>query len=145
MHSTESNIAALRPWRSAAIAAASAAWLLLPPAAAGQTRPGDQHGPQGGPALSSPSPSSAVFDKQLDATAKAIQQIAAVKQTYTQKIAAAPPSEKEGVLREANAALVKAVTDQGLSVDEYNAILQRAQADAALRQRLVERIKPAAQ
>jgi Domain of unknown function (DUF4168) len=145
MHSIESNIAASRPWRSAAIAVASAAWLLLPPAATAQTQPGGQNGPQGGPALQSPSPASAVSEQQLDATAKAIKQVALVKQTYTQKIATAAPGDKKQVVREANAALVKAVTDQGLSVDEYNAILQRAQSDQALRERLVERIKPAGQ
>ena len=39
----------------------------------------------------------------------------------------------------------KAVTDQGLSVDEYNTIVQTAQNDLTIRQKLVQRIRPSGQ
>jgi Domain of unknown function (DUF4168) len=35
---------------------------------------------------------------------------------------------------------VKAITEQGLSVDEYNSIIRTAQNDPALRQKLAQRI-----
>jgi hypothetical protein len=40
---------------------------------------------------------------------------------------------------------VKAVTDQGLSVDEYDAIIDRAKTDATLRQKLVARLSRSTQ
>jgi len=39
----------------------------------------------------------------------------------------------------------KAVTDQGLSVDEYNSIIRTAQNDPAVRQKLAQRIPHAGQ
>jgi Domain of unknown function (DUF4168) len=147
MHCIAAHTAASRAWRPAAAAFASTAWLLLPPAAVAQTQPPaePQSGPQAEPGPQSPSPASGISDKQLNAAAKAIGRVTAVKRNYAQKIATAQPADKERVVAEANNALTKAVTDQGLSIDEYNAILQRAQTDAALRQRLVERIRPTQQ
>jgi hypothetical protein len=37
---------------------------------------------------------------------------------------------------------VKAVTDQGLSVDEYSTILQVAQNDPQVRDKLLQRLRP---
>src|SRR5262245_5898317 len=54
---------------------------------------------------------------------------ASLKQDYQQRIAAAAPSDKERILNEAINALTKAVTDQGLSVEEYDSILEVAQND----------------
>ena len=42
--------------------------------------------------------------------------------------------------KEANDALTKAVTDQGLSVDEYNSIIRTAQNDPTVREKLTQRI-----
>ena len=56
-----------------------------------------------------------------------------------------PSSDKERIAGDAIAALVKAVTDQGLSADEYDAIIERAQTDAMLRQKLVARLSPSTQ
>ena len=50
-----------------------------------------------------------------------------LKQDYQQRITAAAPADKERIVNEANSALQKAVTDQGLSVEEYNSILEVAQ------------------
>jgi hypothetical protein len=44
------------------------------------------------------------------------------------------------VIAEASNALQKAVTDQGLSVDEYNTIVKTAQNDPALREKLRQRL-----
>jgi len=42
---------------------------------------------------------------------------------------------------EANAALIKAVTDQGLSIDEYTKIIEVAQSDPGVRDKLLQRLK----
>jgi hypothetical protein len=141
MHCIESRSAGRRPLRSAAATLASVAWLLLPPLAVAQTQPPGQMqtGPQG------QTPASSISDQQLTAAAAAIRQVTMVRQTYAQKIAAAPPSAKKQMTTEANSALVKAVTDQGLSVDQYNTILQMARNDPTLRQKLIQRIGPSKQ
>jgi uncharacterized protein DUF4168 len=48
-------------------------------------------------------------------------------------------------LNEAVNALAKAVTDQGLSVEEYDSILEVAQNDPDVREKIRQRIRPSAQ
>ena len=43
-------------------------------------------------------------------------------------------------MNEANSALQKAVTDQGLSVEEYNSILEVAQNDPGVRAKIRQRM-----
>jgi hypothetical protein len=92
--------------------------------------------------LSNESP--AIPDQKLDAAAAAIERVASLKQDYQQRIAAAAPADKEGILNEAIHALAKAVTDQGLSVDEYDSILEVAQNDPDVREKNWQRIRPPA-
>ena len=136
MHCNETRYPETRRLQSAAVAALSVAWLLLPPLAVAQTQPPGQiqAGPQG------QSPASSISDQKLDAAAAAIRQVNTVKDTYESKIAAAPSPDKKRITAEANNALTKAVTDQGLSVDEYNSIIRTAQNDPAVRQKLTQRI-----
>ena len=94
------------------------------------------------PGLLDPSPN--IPDHKLDATAAAIKQLASLKQDYQQRIAAAAPSDKERILNEAVNALAKAVTDQGLSVEEYDSILEVAQNDPDVREKIRQRIRPSA-
>ena len=61
-----------------------------------------------------------------------------------QRIAAAAPSDKERILNEAVNALANAVTDQGLSVEEYDSILEVAQNDPEIREKIRQRIRPSA-
>jgi len=89
-------------------------------------------------------PASNIPDQKLDAAAAAIEQVANLKQDYQQRIAAAAPSDKERILNEAVNALAKAVTDQGLSVEEYDSILQVAQNDPDVREKIRERMRPSA-
>jgi len=86
------------------------------------------------------SPSPTISDEKIDAAAAAIGHVTSIQQTYERKISAAPPSDKQRLTAEANNALQKAVTDQGLSVDEYNSIIRTAQNDPAVRQKLTQRI-----
>jgi len=124
-------------------AALGVAGLLLLPAANAQMNP-----PQARPQAQSPqaqSPSPTISDEKLNAAAAAIGQVTSIRQSYEQKIAKAPPSDKQRITDEANGALEKAVTDQGLSVDEYNTIIRTAQNDPAVRQKLTERISHSGQ
>jgi hypothetical protein len=67
-----------------------------------------------------------------------------LKQDYQQRIAAAAPSDKERIANEAINALAKAVTDQGLSLEEYDSILVVAQNDPEVREKIRQRIRPSA-
>src|SRR6267154_4686461 len=116
----------------------TAAGLLFMPAAYAQ-----QQSPSG-PSSATPSPTTAptnIPDKKLDAAAAAVKKVSAVKGTFEQKLAQAPAAEKERVADEANDAIVKAVTDQGLSIDEYKTILQVAQNDPVVHDKLLQRMK----
>jgi Domain of unknown function (DUF4168) len=67
--------------------------------------------------------------------------VSMVKEDYGRRIAQAPDSEKSRLASEGGQALTKAVTDQGLSVAEYTEILQVAQNNPAVRERILQRIK----
>ena len=84
-------------------------------------------------------------DQKLDAAAAAIGHVANLKQDYQQRIAAASSADKERLLDEALNAMKKAVTDQGLSVDEYDSILEVAKNDPGVREKIRQRIRPSGQ
>src|SRR5215831_18594122 len=95
------------------------------------------------PAPAPSQPSQNIPDHKLDATAAALDKIADVKQNYTQQIeATASDADKKRLVDEANKELVKAVTDQGLSVEEYTSIMVVAQNDPGVRQKILQRMKP---
>ena len=97
----------------------------------------------GTPPATKPSPTapSDISDKKLDATAAAVKKVSTIRQSYEEKVAQAPASEKGRLVDEATNAMTKAVTDQGLSVDEYVAIIEVAQNDPAVRDKLLQRMK----
>src|SRR5262245_3933160 len=82
-----------------------------------------------------------IADQKIDAAAAAIQRVARIKQNYKQRTAAAAPADKERILNEAVGALEKAVTDQGLSVEEYDSILQVAQNDPKVFEKIRQRLR----
>jgi len=85
-----------------------------------------------------------ITDQKLDQTAAAVKRVASVKRDYQQRIAAADPSDKERIAEEGVQELTKAVTDQGLSVEEYASILEVAQNDPDVLDKLKQRIRPPA-
>ena len=89
-------------------------------------------------------PSQDIPDQKLDAVASALQHVMVLQQDYQQRISAAAPADKQRIAEEANGALVKAVTDQGLTVPEYNSILEVAQNDSSVRDKLLRRVQPPA-
>ena len=89
-------------------------------------------------------PSPAISEQKLDQAAAALQRVAKLQQQYREKLAATPgASEQQQIIAQADAELTKAVTDQGLSVEEYAAIIQVAQNDPGVRGKLLQRIDPA--
>ncbi len=104
---------------------------VLPPAIAQNDTPG--------PAKEQ-APSPSISDRQLDQTAAAMQQVSKVRRSYQPQLQSAEPDQQKRILEEANSAMVKAVTDQGLSVDEYNSIVQVARNDPEIRDKLLSRI-----
>lgn len=95
--------------------------------------------------VQSPSPGATVQpsnipDQKLDAAAAAVQRVTSLKKDYQQRITAAAPADKERIVNEANSAMEKAVTDQGLSVEEYNSILEVAQNDPGVRAKIRQRM-----
>jgi len=114
----------------------AAASLLLMPVATAQPKGTDA------PSMGSPTTSpAAIPDDKLDAVAAAAKNVTQVSDTYKQKLAKTPSADKERVTDEANAAIAKAVTDQGLSVDEYVSIMKVAQNDPGVRDKIIQRLK----
>jgi hypothetical protein len=97
-----------------------------------------------GPSATTPSPTTTptiIPDKKLDAAAAAVKKVTVIKNNYDQQLAQAPVDEKKRLQGEAGDAMAKAVTDQGLSIEEYTTILTAAQKDPAVRDKLLQRMK----
>lgn len=68
----------------------------------------------------------------------ALRDIAQIRQGYSQRMQTArTQNEQRGLLQQANAAELQAVSSEGLSVDQYNQVIRLAQADPGLKQRLL--------
>ena len=80
-------------------------------------------------------------DQKLDAAAAAMQRVENLARDYLQLLEDAPPDDQPRIANEADNALEKAVTDQGLSVEEYTTIVEMAQNDPQVRQRIIERMQ----
>jgi hypothetical protein len=127
-------------WNQARIAAAALAVVLAAaPFASAQTESPAKAQPDQG-ANAPAKPDANVPDEKLDKAAAAIGQVFALKQTYTQRLQSAPEGERQQIADEAKTALTKAVTDQGLSVEEYSKILQVAENDTAVRDKILKRM-----
>jgi len=95
--------------------------------------------PSPGPSTSAPD----LSDQKLSAMAAAIERVASLQKDYRQRIAEAEAeAEKQRIVEEANNELTKAVTEQGLSVEEYASILDLAQANPEIRGKIIQRIRP---
>jgi hypothetical protein len=93
------------------------------------------------PGPSAPTPD--LSDQKLNAAAAALERVASLQKDYRQRVAEAEaPAEKERIVAEANNELAKAVTEQGLSVEEYVSILDVARDDPEIRGKILQRIRP---
>jgi len=103
-----------------------------------------QDKPAAGPSVRSPpeqttAPSN-IPDDKLDAVAGAVKSVSSVMDSYEQKVARAPVTEKQRLIDEADDAVTKAVTRHGLSVEEYMTIIRVAEKDPVVRNKLLKRL-----
>jgi hypothetical protein len=84
-----------------------------------------------------------VPDEKLDKAAVAMERVASLKQGYMEKMVAAPEADRERIADEAQTELSRAVTEQGLSVEEYSNILKVAENDTAVREKIIQRLRTA--
>ncbi len=118
------------------IAAVAAVTVLSPLAAGAQTQPPPSTtAPATAPAAKTP-----VTDQQITQAAVAMQKVMTIRQSYSQQLTQAKPEDRGRIADESQTAMKKAVTDSGLSVDQYNAILQQAQNDPNMREKLISRL-----
>jgi hypothetical protein len=95
--------------------------------------------PSQGPSISARD----LSDQKLNAVATALQRVASLRNDYRQRIAEAEaPAEKERIAAEANKELSQAVTEQGLSVEEYTSILDAARDNPEVRDKLFQHVRP---
>ena len=121
--------------RSAALVAAVTAAAAATPVLAQQSGPG---------LVTPPTPpgastqQGAVSDALVQKVGTALRQTATIRQQYSQRAQSSNSQErKQELTSQAQVEMVKAIGDQGLSVQQYNQVIQMAQADPTLRQRLL--------
>jgi len=125
------------PVRLSAAASLAALWLCLAPAAIAQDQ---SPAPDSANPPHNTNPAANITDQQLDAVAAAAKNVASLKTQYRQKLRTAAPADHEKIADEAQAALEKAVTDQGITVEDYQSILEVAQTNPEVRAKLLQRI-----
>lgn len=119
------------------LAVAAAAVTFLSPLAAGaQTQPP----PSTAAPATAPAAKTAVSDQQITQAAVAMQKVMTIRQSYNQKLTQAKPEDRGRIADESQTEMQKAVTDSGLSVEQYNSILQLAQNDPNVREKLMSRL-----
>jgi hypothetical protein len=98
---------------------------------------------QSSPSAQSQAPTATAPDlseQKLDAVAAAVEQVAKLERDFRAQIEDAPAADRQRIVSEANDAIARAVTDQGLSVEEYGRIIQVAANDPDLRQKILQRL-----
>ncbi len=94
-------------------------------------------------AQSQPPASSDIPNEKLDAAAAALSRVTGMSNIYAQKLAEAKTSSaKAEIAKEADESMSKAITDEGLSLTEYDSIIEVAQNDSKIREKLLERAVP---
>jgi hypothetical protein len=78
-------------------------------------------------------------DDTIQKVGRAVGQIALIREAYREGIGELDSDgEKQELAQRAEAAAVQAISDQGLSVTEYNRVVKTADDDPALEERLLE-------
>lgn len=86
-----------------------------------------------------------VDEEKLKSFAVAFLEVSKVTQEYQPQISAATPEEQQRLQQEVGAKMMDAVEESnGITVEEYNTIIQSAQADPELAQRINSHIAAAA-
>jgi hypothetical protein len=115
-------------FRAGVVSAALLATVMALPAAAQQ--------PRGAP--SGAVSGANIPDATVNKVGAALRQVTQIEQTYSQRLQSAnTPAQKQDISKQANGAAVTAITEQGLTIDQYTQVIQAAQSDPALKQRVV--------
>jgi len=79
-----------------------------------------------------------ISDETIAKAGVALKQVIEITSAYSPKLAAAPtPDERVHLINEELVAASTAVSDQGLSVDQYNSVIEVAQSDPGVKERLL--------
>ena len=121
--------------RAAAIAAALSVVPALPSVAETPNRPAPQQD-------AAPQPQVQPQQGQMSETmvrkvGTALRHVVAIRQQYAQRAQSTNPGKQEALSGQAESEMVRAISDQGLSLQQYDQVIQMAQADPALRQRIL--------
>jgi predicted ATPase with chaperone activity len=77
-------------------------------------------------------------DAMVQKVGTALRHMAQIRQGYTQRAQSANSQQQQQELTDqAQKDMAKAISDQGLSIQQYNQVIQMAQTDATLKQRLL--------
>ena len=115
--------------RIAALAAALAASFAMP--ASAQQSGTDEASP---PAVGQGNVSDAMVQK----VGAALRQTATIRQKYAERAQSkTSPQDQQTLATAAQTEMVQAISDQGLSLEQYNQVIRMAQADPSLKQRLL--------
>lgn len=101
-----------------------------------------QDGYEGQEMMQQPSESIEVSDADLDKAANAYMEITEIREGFQETLAGVSDPEKAQELQEqAGEAMVEAVENNGLDVQAYNQIMEAAQVDEDLRNKLLSRLE----
>jgi len=116
-----------------AIAVAFLGTLAIVPVAAQQSPPSE------GNTRSGDTLNATVPDETVARTGAALKRVAEIKNVFAPKVEAAPtPDERARLSNQQMEAAKTAIGEQGLTLDQYNNVIKLAQADPALRERLLK-------
>ncbi len=110
------------------------------PAAAQQTAAGQA---QTAPSMpNGAAPHADVSDATVGKVGAALRDVVQIKQSYAQRLQAAKtPTEQQDLSKQASGEAVASISHHGLTIDQYNQVIHAAQADPALKQRVLAAAK----
>jgi Domain of unknown function (DUF4168) len=88
-----------------------------------------------------PQSSSDVAEQKLDKGTAALERISSLRHDYLDEIGAAPPAEHDRIVGKARREFTKAITDQGLSLDEYAEFIEAAKNDPQIHEKVFQRFR----
>jgi Domain of unknown function (DUF4168) len=116
-------------------AAVLALLTLISTSATAQTTPGNA---PPGQSLSNPGPATVTpSDQTVRKAGAALRDVIGIKQSYGPRMQSASPGQQQQLAQQAEQEELAAVRRHGLSVDQFNQVVQTARADPQVRSRLL--------
>jgi len=89
-------------------------------------------------AMSGTDSGATISDETIAKAGAAFKRVSEISGAYSPRLAAAPtPDERVHLISEELVAATTAVSDQGLTVDQYNNVMETAQSDPGVKERLL--------